>query len=450
LCFHLPVGVKGSKEDPFGVSPTRGKGAPGGKDILHQLDEAGDGPMSDLKWDRRGMAVPVGIATLCRLFLNTARRFPYPFAPVLGRGLDVPLTAITTIIAAGQATGVIGVFLGPLGDRFGYRPMMLAGLAMLVLGMFAAGFLPFYGIVLAGIFIAGLGKSAFDPAIQAYVSERVPFHRRGLAIGFLETAWAGSTLLGIPFIAVLIDRFGWRSPFFALGGFGLLGMFLIARLVPADPGRARSHSPGHGFRMAWKTLLRQRSALGVLGYAFFVSAANDNLFVVYGAWLETSFDLGILALGGVTGGIGFAELAGEMLTAMVADRLGLRRSVIGGLLLSVTSYAALPHLGSGLLPAIIGLFLIFLSFEFTLVTSLSLSTEVLPGYRATMMAGFLATAGLGRIVGALIGGPIWEAGGISGTAMTSASISGVGLLCLLWGTRRGNRSERRPDSPDIS
>lgn len=419
------------------------------KASCHRRHEAGDGPMSDLKWDRRGMAVPVGIATLCRIFLNTARRFPYPFAPVLSRGLGVPLTAITTIIAASQATGVIGIFLGPLADRFGYRLMMLAGLAMLVLGMFAAGFLPFYGIVLAGIFLAGLGKSAFDPAIQAYVSERVPFHRRGLAIGILEIAWAGSTLFGIPFIAVIIDRFGWRSPFFALGGLGLLGMLLIARLVPADPDRARDHFPGRGLRMAWQTLFRQPSALGVLGYAFFVSAANDNLFVVYGAWLETSFDIGILALGGVTGGIGLAELIGEILTATMADRIGLRRAVVGGLLLSVLSYAVLPFLDTGLIWTIIGLFMIFLTFEFTIVTSLSLSTEVLPGYRATMMAGFLAVAGLGRIFGALIGGAVWEAGGIFGTAMTSASISALGLVCLLWGTRGWNRSERRADPPDL-
>jgi MFS family permease len=64
--------------------------------------------------------------------------------------------------------------------------MMLAGLGMLVLGMFAGGFLPFYGVVLAALFLAGLGKSIFDPAIQAYISKRVPFHQRGLFTGLIE------------------------------------------------------------------------------------------------------------------------------------------------------------------------------------------------------------------------------------------------------------------------
>ena len=47
-----------------------------------------------------------------------------------------------------------------------------------------------------------------------------------------------------------------------------------------------------------------------------------------------------------------------------------------------------------------------------MVTSLSLCTELLPGFRATMMAGFLAAAGVGRVLGALMGGAVWQAGGI--------------------------------------
>ncbi|MBW1842018.1 MAG: MFS transporter, partial [Deltaproteobacteria bacterium] len=182
-------------------------------------------PSNDLINDQiPGLAVKVSVATLCRLALNTARRFGYPFAPVLSRGLGVPLTAITSIIAVNQATAILGAGFGPLADRFGYRLMMLVGMSLLVVGMFAGGFLPFYGVVLAAFFLAGLGKSIFDPALQAYVGERVPFEKRGRVIGVLEFGWAGSTLLGIPLIGLLIQHLGWRAPFFALGGVGLLGI----------------------------------------------------------------------------------------------------------------------------------------------------------------------------------------------------------------------------------
>jgi predicted MFS family arabinose efflux permease len=379
------------------------------------------------------LTLSIVVTTLCRLMLNTARRFVYPFAPALSRGLGVPLTAITSLIAVNQATAVLGLFFGPMADRLGYRLMMLSGMALLVAGMFAGGLFPFYGVVLIALFLAGLGKSMFDPALQAYVSERVPFHRRGLVIGFLEFSWAGSTLLGIPLIAVLIDRSGWRAPFFVMGGLGIFG-FLILGILIEKTGRKKSPSrPRSLFRGAWQHLLGERAALGAIFFAFWISAANDNLFVVYGAWLEKQFGLSIVALGLGTAVIGIAELAGESMTAALADRLGLKRSLIGGMAACLICYGILPFLGQTLGMALTGLFFLFLTFEFTIVTSLSLFTELLPASRATMMASYLASAGVGRVVGALIGGPIWLAGGIYATALVSAALSGLAMASVIWG-----------------
>jgi len=385
------------------------------------------------------LTLTIVVTTLCRLVLNTARRFVYPFAPALSRGLNVPLTAITSLIAVNQATSVLGLFFGPVADRWGYRIMMLTAMALLVVGMFAGGLFPFYGVILMALFLAGLGKSIFDPALQAYVGERVPFHRRGLVIGFLEFSWAGSTLLGIPAIAILIDRLGWRSPFFVMGGFGLLGILILRILI--EKGRQKDPQE-HSlllFKDAWRPLMGERAALGALGYSFLVSTANDNLFVVYGAWLEDRFTLSIVALGLGTAVIGIAELAGEIMTATLADRLGLKRSLMGGLAVCVICYAILPYMGQTIGLALVGLFLIFLSFEFMIVTGLSLFTELLPSARATMMASYLATGGIGRVVGALIGGPIWLVGGIYATSLVSAVISALALMSLWWGLRGWQR-----------
>ena len=394
-----------------------------------------------------GMLGPVIAATFSRLILNTARRFPYPFAPVLSRGMNVPLTAVTGLIAVNQVTGFLGIFFGPLADRFGYRLMMLGAVAMLVVGMFAAGFFPMYGVVLAALFLAGLGKTIFDPALQAYIGERVPYRRRGRIIGVLEVCWAGSTLVGIPLVAVLIDRMGWRSPFFMLGGLGLIGWLALRHLLTERKSRRHGqiqHQPGlfnawKEIFAAWRQLLRERSALGALGFAFFVSISNDNIFVVYGAWLEQSFGLSVIALGVGTSVIGAAELSGEVLTATLADRLGLPQAVALGLALNVVCCALLPAVGQTIFWALTGLFLVFLTFEFTIVSSLSLCTELVPGARATMMSAFFAAAGLGRVVGALAGARAWLAGGITATAMVSAAAGVLGLTVLLWGLRGWER-----------
>jgi len=77
----------------------------------------------------------------------------------------------------------------------------------------------------------------------------------------------------------------------------------------------------------------------------------------------------------------------------------------------------------------------FCIFEMTIVTILSLTTELLPQSRATMIATYYAAAGLGRVGGALLGGPVWLAFGIVGTGVTSAAISALSLATLLWGLR---------------
>ncbi len=383
----------------------------------------------------RRLALQLGVATLARLFLNTARRFAYPFAPALSRGLGVPLTAITSLLAINQATGVLSPIFGPLGDRWGHRRMMLAGLAMLAGGMLVGGALPVYGAALLALFLAGLGKSIFDPALQAYAGERVPYQRRGLAIGLIEFSWAGSSLLGIPLAGLLIDRLGWRSPFLALGGLALLSAVALAALIPGD-GRQQQNTGGPaGLRQAWRQLSRERAALGALGFGVLVSAANDNLFVIYGAWLEENFGLSVVALGTATLVIGVAELLGEGLTASIADRLGLKRAVMTGLALSASSYVLLPWVGRTLPLALTGLFVAFLTFEFTIVTAFSLFTEILPGARATMMSGTVAATSVGRVVGALLGGPVWLTGGLAATGFVSAAISGLALACLAWGLR---------------
>ena len=379
------------------------------------------------------LVINIGTAALCRFILNTSRRFVYPFAPILSRGLGVPLTAITSLIALNWGTGIMAVLIGPLTDRLGYRLMMIIGMVLLAVGLLVSGIFPVYSVVVIALFLAALGKAVFDPAVQAYISENVPYRRRALAIGFLEYSWAGSALLGIPALALVIDKFGWRSPFFLMGVLALLGIFALMVLIPRANMNATRQDSKINLKKAWKDVLQQKPARGALVFIFLVSAANDNLFVVYGAWLENSFGLSIVALGLGTGVIGLAELLGETMTAMMADRIGLKRSVVTGLTICIIFYVVLPFAGQTVTTAFVSLFLIFVAFEFMIVTSVSMATELLPETRATMMATYMGAASLGRVVGALIGGPVWLIGGIYATGLVSALISALALGALLWG-----------------
>lgn len=382
----------------------------------------------------RWLVVELTAAALARLVLNTARRFAYPFAPALARGLDVPLTHVTSLVALNQGAGLLSPIVGPMADRWGPRAMMLLGLGCLATGMLAAAMLPVYATVLLALALAGLGKSCFDPALQAYVGARIRWERRGLAIGLIEFAWAGSSLIGIPVVGWLIQRHGWRSPFPLMGALALAGLVLLAVLLPRL--RVSRRVTGAASVVApWKLLLRRRPALGALGYSVCFSMANDTLFVVYGAWLERDFHLPLAALGGATMAIGAAELLAESLTALLADRIGLARAAVGGVALTALAYLVMPVVARTLPLALVALFVVFLAFEFTVVTALGLITELLPDARGTMMGALGATSSTGRMLGALSGGYVWLWGGLTAIACLAGVWSLLGLASLLWGLR---------------
>jgi predicted MFS family arabinose efflux permease len=224
-----------------------------------------------------------------------------------------------------------------------------------------------------------------------------------------------------------------------MGGMGLLGMIALAVLLPGYTKSRPLLRQSVSFKNVLPILMKDNTLKGMFAYVFFFSAAIDNLFVVYGAWLENSFSIGIVGLGMGTSVIGVAELAGEIMVATISDRLGLKRVVTIGVLLCIVTYTLLPFAGQSLILALIGLSTHFLFFEFTIISSVALCTELHPEMRATVIAGFFAAAGLGRIVGALIGGPIWLTGGIIATGMISAGVTVLALISLRWGLRGWSR-----------
>jgi predicted MFS family arabinose efflux permease len=146
--------------------------------------------------------------------------------------------------------------------------------------------------------------------------------------------------------------------------------------------------------------------------------------------METSFGLSVGALGIATIVIGLAEVVGELGVGGLTDRLGKRRSVALGLALTAAAYVALPFISSGLRSSLVGLFFVFLCFEFAVVSNLPLVTELVPGARGTMMALNVAALSLGRAVAAPLGTALWTAGGLvwNGLTAAAATLLAIGLL----------------------
>ncbi len=90
----------------------------------------------------------------------------------------------------------------------------------------------------------------------------------------------------------------------------------------------------------------------------------------------------------------------------------------------------LPVLSFGVEGALVGLFLFFITFEFGVVSLIPLMTELAPGARVTLLAGNVAAFSGGRMLGALIGPPLFHVG-LLANSLTAAAFNGIALVVLL-------------------
>jgi predicted MFS family arabinose efflux permease len=362
-----------------------------------------------------------------RTIFNTMHRMVYPFLGAFSRGLGVDVTALSFALTGRAFLGAFIPFLSSISDQRGRQFGMLAGITLFTAGVGLVALFPSLWSLTAALLLALLGKYLFDPAMQAYFGDRIPYQRRGLALAVTEVGWSLSFIIGVPAMGFLIARFGWSAPFPVLA---LLGVGMFAVIWKMVPKLDNIHTPAANPWANFGTVVRNIPALAGISIALWASAANELVNLIFGVWLEDSFQLQITALAGASAVIGLSELFGEGLVALLTDRIGKARSLTYGLSFNALAAALLPIIGRTETGALIGLFLFYITFEFVMVSHVPMMTEVLPGARATMMSFNLSGHSLGRALGALVATFIYQQFGFGFIAVLAIVFNVFALLAL--------------------
>ena len=355
----------------------------------------------------RKLHIQLAAVTYTRAVVNTAFRMVYPFMPVFARALGVDIQAIALAVTARSVLGLTGPVFGSLGDQYGRKRTMLAGLIFFTVGMVVVVLWPSYLSFFLALLIGAVAKLMFDPSMQAYLGDHVAYDQRGRAIAVTEFGWSGAALIGIPVVGWVIAYAGWVAPFTLLAFLSVLAWVIILRTIPGEPTKPSGRIP---FRDNLKTIFSYPAARSALLVVVLISAGNETINLIYGVWLEAAFALKVVALGATSIVIGLAELSGEGLVAGFTDRLGKRRSVSIGIALIAVTCLLLPLVGQNLIGALLGIFLLFIAFEFTFVSIIPIMTEIIPSARATLAASSFAAAAIGRAMGAFISPTLFEYG----------------------------------------
>ena len=373
----------------------------------------------------------LALISLARLCLNTGLRMVYPFAPAFARQLNVPVTAVYRLVTIRNLAGFLSPLFGPLSERFGRKVILFGAMLFFSGGCLVVWLWPGYWLFGVTLIIISIAKVIYDPAMQAYVGDMVPYQQRGKALAVTELSWAGALLVGGPLIGIVIEQQGWSASFFWLGLFGLITAVLLYRFLPTVNKQVTGR--GATFSDYWR-VIRQHPVIWVaMLYNILLMAGNETIFLVFGDWMELSFGLSLVALGASAGVIGGAEITGELFAGWSVDRFGKRPVIITTGLLNALTCLLIPYTDNDLTTALAAYFVLFLTFEITIVGGMPLMTEIVPSARSVVMSSIIAAGALGRALGSWLGPLLFTRFGFSSNGLVSAMITAVAVLFLaLW------------------
>jgi AAHS family 4-hydroxybenzoate transporter-like MFS transporter len=147
--------------------------------------------------------------------------------------LGMPMTAFGPVFSAGLLGAMAGAFvLGPLGDRFGRKWILVGAVVTFALFSLSTAHVHDLNTLLLLRFLTGFGLGGAIPNLLALCSDYAPRRVQGLLTGIL---YAGLPLGGATSAATsayLVPEFGWRALFYVGGVFPLLLAVVIACCLP--------------------------------------------------------------------------------------------------------------------------------------------------------------------------------------------------------------------------
>jgi DHA1 family bicyclomycin/chloramphenicol resistance-like MFS transporter len=355
--------------------------------------------------------------------------------PSIGRLLDAPTSQVQLTISAYLIGFAIAqIFHGPLSDRHGRRPVLLAALGIYLLATLACALSFSIETLIAARLIQALGGSGASVLARAVVRDMYEGSRVGRELARMASIMALAPLVAPLIGGVLETAFGWRSNFVALLCFGVIAWMMVWFLLP-ETLRQRAPEPvsiGATVR-SYRRFLADGSFVIHLGIA---ACCLCGLF----AWISTAaFVLqDIYGLSAMVFGMSFAVgssgyLVGTSIAARFVVRWGSRKTMGLGALamalsgLTMATLLALTPLGAAGVIAAIALYTIGMGLTLAQAQAGALLPYPDRAGAASSLLGFV-TQTLSAVVGAILGHML----GASAWPLAAAIMLTGGLSLLLW------------------
>ena len=145
-----------------------------------------------------------------------------PLGAIIMPALDISAGQFGVAVSAyAFSAGISGVLAAGFADRFDRKRFLLFFYVGFTLGTLLCALAPNYHLLLLGRIVTGLFGGVIGSVVLAIVTDLFPLHLRGRVMGFVQTAFAASQVLGIPAGLFLANHWNWHISFGALVGLSI-------------------------------------------------------------------------------------------------------------------------------------------------------------------------------------------------------------------------------------
>lgn len=391
-------------------------------------------PRLGLRANAGQFALLVGVNGLVGGMLGQERTI----LPLIARdifGLSAFTAILSFILAFGVTKAVANLAAGGLADRYGRKPVLVAGWLVGVPVPLLLIWAPAWGWVLVANVLLGVNQGLAWSSTVIMKVDLVGPARRGLALGLNEAAGYLAVALTALATGYIAAQAGLRpEPFFlgiAIAGVGLGVSVVFVRETRGFVALEGSDAPP----LPWRTVFRRTTigdpSLSAASQAGLVNNLNDGM-----AW-------GLLPLFFASHGLGIAEIGvlvavypavwgvAQIGTGALSDRIGRKSLIVGGMLLQALAIGLIAA-SSSFGPWLVEAALLGLGTAMVYPTLLAAVADVAaPIWRGAAIGVYRLWRDLGFAIGAIVAGILADRAGMPFAIGAVAAITAASGLVVL-------------------
>jgi predicted MFS family arabinose efflux permease len=250
------------------------------------------------------------------------------------------------------SAGISGILAAGFADRFDRKRLLLFFYVGFTLGTTLCAMAQNYHVLLLGRIVTGLFGGVIGSVVLAIMTDLFPLHMRGRVMGFVQTAFGASQVLGIPAGLFLANHWNWHACFAAIVGLSIAAIIVITFAMQPVDAHLRLKQDGNPFRHLIATVGQPRYTL-----AFAVTtllATGGYMLMPFGsAYTVHNLGIDIVQLPTIYLVSGLFSIVLGPLVGRASDAFGKYPTFVFGSAVSIIMVLIYTHLGQVSLATVI-------------------------------------------------------------------------------------------------